>query len=118
MRILSTTLKTPGVEEPKGMTVYQFQAEVEINGGFHCLEREVGSQRSFYEPWKVDGGRIWLDAVDAVFGFMQETHAPCRLQANTKIPGGTPALSFRRSTTGFVLKHCCPGVRYSRRDSR
>lgn len=46
------------------------------------MEREVGTQASFYEPWCVEGVRIWPDAVDALFDFMNETHSPCRLQDN------------------------------------
>jgi hypothetical protein len=26
--------------------------------------------------------RIWLDAVDAIFTFINETHGPCRLKEN------------------------------------
>jgi hypothetical protein len=77
--ILHTTLQTPGVEEPRGRTTYRFWADCAVNGRPMRLEREVGTQRSFYEPWVVDGVRIWLDAVEAIFQFMRETHSPCRL---------------------------------------
>jgi len=81
-RIVHTTLKTPGVEEPGATTVYRFRADLDIDGEAALLEREVGTQRSFYEPWEIGGMRIWLDAVDAIFDFMRETHSPCRLQEN------------------------------------
>lgn len=80
--IVHTTLPEPGVEVSAAMTVYRFWADLKINGEPIRLEREVGSQRSFYEPWVVDGVRIWLDAVDAIFAFMNETHGLCRLQRN------------------------------------
>jgi len=58
------------------ITVYAFEAEVRINGREHRMRREVGSQAAFYEPWTVDGVRIWLDAASCVFkehgGFMEE----------------------------------------------
>jgi hypothetical protein len=80
--IVHTTLAVPGVEESAATTVYRFHADIEVEGQTLRMEREVGSQRSFYEPWEVAGLRIWLDAVDAIFDFMRETHGPCRLQVN------------------------------------
>lgn len=77
--IIATTLKQPGVEESGAKTTYRFWADLAVNGTETRLEREVGTQRSFYEPWVLDGVRIWLDAVDAIFAFMNETHSPCRL---------------------------------------
>ena len=82
--IVHTTLKEPGKQEPGATTVYRFSADVRIDGADLCMEREVGTQASFYEPLECDGVRIWLDAVDAIFDFMQETHSPCRLQENCK----------------------------------
>ncbi len=82
--IMHTTLETPGVEVPDSgdTTTYRFWAEVRVNGRVYTLERQVGTQRSFYEPWCIDGVNIWLDAVDAIFQFMHETHGPCRLMRN------------------------------------
>jgi hypothetical protein len=80
--IMETTLQTPGVEEPGAMTSYRFWGEFRVNGRPVRLEREVGTRKSFYEPWSIDGVQVWLDAVDAVFDFMRETHGPCRLQEN------------------------------------
>lgn len=105
-RILSTTLKTPGAEEPGGMTVYAFHAAVEINGVSHHLERVVGDNRSFYEPWSVDGVSVWLDAVDAVFEFMHETHGACRLQENTK--KSLPPRRHARFALQEASKRICP----------
>ena len=83
--IIETTLKKPGVEEPGGMTTYMFWGKFVINGTEVRLEREVGTAKSFYEPWVIEGVRIWLDAVDAIFDFMCETHGPCRLQENCSL---------------------------------
>ncbi len=82
--ILETTLRSPGVEEPGARTTYRFWGDVVIDGKPLRLEREVGTQRSFYEPWVVAGVRIWFDAVDAIFAFMRETHGPCRLTRQCK----------------------------------
>ena len=80
--IIRTTLKQPGTEESGATTIYRFWADCKIAGTAVRLEREVGTQASFYEPWEMDGVHIWLDAVDDIFRFMRETHSPCRLQEN------------------------------------
>lgn len=58
------------------ITVYAFEALVSVNGREHRLRREVGSQASFYEPWELDGVRLWFDAAACAFrdagGFMEE----------------------------------------------
>jgi hypothetical protein len=55
---------------------YTFEAVVNINGREHVLRREVGSTASFYEPWTIDGSRLWFDACGCAFkkqgGFMEE----------------------------------------------
>ena len=79
--IIATTLQEPGVEEPGATTTYRFHADVRVDGTPLRIEREVGTQASFYEPTAVAGVHIWLDAVDAIFAFMRETHAPCRPNA-------------------------------------
>jgi hypothetical protein len=56
------------VEEVKpGGTVYRFSADVRIDRRPMRLERYVCSQECFYEPWVVNGLRIWLDTVRDVF---------------------------------------------------
>jgi hypothetical protein len=80
--IIETNLEEPGAEQPGAMTTYRFWGEFRVNGREFRLEREVGTSKTFYEPWVIDGARIWLDAVDDIFDFMNETHGPCRLQKN------------------------------------
>ena len=46
-----------------GGIVYHFTADVLIDGQPMRLQRYVCSQECFYEPYVVDGMRIWLDAV-------------------------------------------------------
>jgi len=76
--VLRTTLKQPRIEEDAARTDYRFSCKLRINGREHVLEREVSSQRSFYEPWEIDGVRIWFDAVDKIFSFLDEQHGECR----------------------------------------
>jgi len=65
-----------------GRTLYHFTAEVLIDGLPMTLERFVSSQESFYEPYVVNGMRIWFDAVSDIFaddgGFLNEKHGPCK----------------------------------------
>lgn len=77
-RILRTTLKQLRVEEAAGRTDYAFDCVLKINGQEYTLEREVSTQKSFYEPWEIAGLRIWLDAVDDIFDFLVEAHGECR----------------------------------------
>lgn len=77
-RVVRTTLKQLKVEEKAGRTDYTFSCVLRVNGREHTLEREVSTQRSFYEPWEIDGLHIWFDAVDNIFEFLQETHGECR----------------------------------------
>ena len=67
---IPTTRKDLHFANPGTITVIHFHADVKINGKPRSFEREISSQRSFYEPWVVDGVRIWLDAVDDAFDFM------------------------------------------------
>jgi hypothetical protein len=104
--IVRTTLKEPGIEEPGAITVYRFWADCKIEGTDIRLEREVGTQASFYEPWEICGIRIWLDAVDDIFNFMLETHTPCRLQENCS--HASPARRHARLVVQDATARICP----------
>ncbi len=106
--IVHTTLKQPGNTEPGATTVYRFWADCKINGTDIRLEREVGTQASFYEPRTINGIRIWLDAVDAIFDFMLETHGPCRLQETYSLPHLVPARRQARLVVQDASARICP----------
>ncbi len=76
--ISRTTLRELKVEESGARTDYQFECRLRIDGEEHCLEREVSTQRSFYAPWTIGGVRIWFDAVEDIFEFLEEAHGACR----------------------------------------
>lgn len=75
MTLLGTSAEVTG-RRAGGIAAYGFHGRVRINGQPHELRREVGTQASFYEPWEIDGVRLWFDAVSCVFkesgGFMAE----------------------------------------------
>ena len=77
-RVTHTTLATPRVEQRGAVTNFEFTATIDVDGREHTLWREVATQRSFYEPWVIDGLVLYLDAVDRIFDFLTETHGPCR----------------------------------------
>lgn len=52
--------------EPGGI-VYHFTCRVWIDGQPMTMERYAGTQESFYEPYVVNGMRIWFDMVRDVF---------------------------------------------------
>ncbi len=58
--------------------VLRMHCTIEIDGTPVELVRWVGNQRSFYRPWELAGLRIWFDAADALFGYLNENHGACR----------------------------------------
>ena len=76
--ITRTNLRQIKVAQNDGRTDYRFRCELRINGQSVTLEREVSSQRSFYEPWLIDGVHVWFDAVIEIFEFLNESHGDCK----------------------------------------
>jgi hypothetical protein len=76
--VLNTTTET--LKQPKrgAVTNYAFSCVLTIDGQRVQLTREVASQRSFYEPREIMGVRIWFDAADDIFNFLNEAHGECR----------------------------------------
>ena len=50
-----------------GGIVYRFTATVRVDGQLMTIQRYVCCQECFYEPYVVNGVRIWLDIVKDVF---------------------------------------------------
>ncbi|MDD4227265.1 MAG: PKD domain-containing protein [Mariniphaga sp.] len=46
--------------------LYEFTCDLKINGLPMTMRRYVGSQESFYEPYVMNGVRIWFDGVSAI----------------------------------------------------
>ena len=87
-KVLFTTLSKPRTEERGARSFYEFTCRLRVQDREHTLRREVPTQQSFYQPWVIDGVRIWLDAVDDIFEFLTETHGRCR-------PGRHARLAFQ-----------------------
>lgn len=76
--VLLSSCADTRVEEPDGGTIYHFTARVRIDGHPMTMERYVCSQECFYEPYVINGMRVWFDGVQDIFDFTMENHGPCR----------------------------------------
>lgn len=77
-KVLVTNLKELKKARDGGGTLYHFTARVRVDGQPMTMERYVGSQESFYEPYVVNGLRIWFDGVADIFEFLTEKHGECK----------------------------------------
>ncbi|HUT32255.1 MAG TPA: PKD domain-containing protein [Planctomycetota bacterium] len=77
-KVLVTNLKELKKARGGGGTLLHFTARVRVDGQPMTMERYVGSQESFYEPYVVNGMRVWFDAVADLFDFVTEKHGECK----------------------------------------
>ena len=59
-------------------TLDEFTAKVKIDGHPMTMRRYVGSRETFYEPYVINGLRIWFDGVQDIFEFLTENHGECK----------------------------------------
>ena len=83
--VVRTTLTQPELESNGARTDYRFSCDLKLDGQQVRMEREVSTQKSFYEPWAVAGVRVWLDAVDHIFEFLVEAHGECRPRKHARL---------------------------------
>jgi len=62
----------------EGVGLYRMSCKLEIDGTRLHLARSVPSQENFRDPPHACGLRVWLDAVDDIFTFLEESHGDCR----------------------------------------
>lgn len=55
------------IEQPRGGIVYSFDCHLLADGEPLLLRRYVCSQETFYEPWVINGVRLWLSSSQSVF---------------------------------------------------
>jgi PKD repeat protein len=85
------------VEEVKpGGIVYHFTCRVRIDGHPMTLQRYVCSQECFYEPYVVNGMRIWLDAVSDIMAMI-----PMRSMETQRAPHAHVRLAVQDATLGI-----------------
>jgi PKD repeat protein len=78
--VIITNLNELMSNQPGGGTLYHFTCKVKIDGHMMMMERYVGSQESFYEPYVINGMRVWFDGVADIFdkGIVSEMHGACK----------------------------------------
>jgi PKD repeat protein len=61
--------RRPGFQDNflRARLLYEITADIMINGIPMTMRKYVGSQESLYEPYVINGVRIWLDAVSDLF---------------------------------------------------
>ncbi|MDH7571653.1 MAG: PKD domain-containing protein, partial [Armatimonadota bacterium] len=64
--------------QPGSQLLYRFECRLRVDGHPLTLERHVGAQESFYQPYVINGMRVWFDAVADIFSFLREAHGECR----------------------------------------
>lgn len=84
-RVLYTNLKNAKRAEPGGGTIYEMVCNLKADGQPMQLRRYVSSQESFYEPYVINGVRLWLDAVADVADFLTYNHGECRPNAQARL---------------------------------
>lgn len=77
-RVLFTTLREPRRIQPDGGTLYEMTCQLRVDGQSMELRRYVSSQEAFYEPYVINGVRLWFDAVSAVDRFLTFGHGECK----------------------------------------
>ncbi|SDH47267.1 PKD domain-containing protein [Dyadobacter soli] len=72
--IIITNLGKLRENQPGGATLYHFTCQVLIDGHPMKMERYVGAQESFYEPYVINGMRIWFDGVNTIGQIIKDEH--------------------------------------------
>ncbi|MFD1141200.1 PKD domain-containing protein [Larkinella insperata] len=72
--IIITNLGKLKEDQPGGATLYHFTCQVIIDGHLMKMERYVGAQESFYEPYVINGMRIWFDGVNTIGQIIKDEH--------------------------------------------
>jgi len=75
--IIFTTLDTLKKGDHGDGTIYSMSCQIEIDGQSMELVKYVPVQKSFYEPYVINGLRIWFDALANLSNYFNENHGEC-----------------------------------------
>ncbi len=87
--------------------LYHFTCNVTIDGHEMLMERYVGCQESFYEPYVINGMHVWFDAVTGIFDFLRETHGKCKPNKDARFAIADASISICPEE----IKPWCPMAR-------
>jgi len=76
--IHESNLAALGKAGPLAKVILRMLCRLEIDGYPIEINRWVGSQASFYEPWEIMGLRFWFDACTGLFEHLTDNHGGCR----------------------------------------
>lgn len=75
-----------GIEPgPHAKVVLRMNCILKVDGFHVNINRWVGSQESFYEPWSLMGLHLWFDAASALFDHLTENHGTCKPRAHARL---------------------------------
>ncbi|MFZ5832073.1 MAG: PKD domain-containing protein [Planctomycetota bacterium] len=89
--VVLTNLANTKKGRPGGGTIYRFGCRVVADGQPMTMIRYVPVQQSFYEPYVINGVRIWFDGVRKIGQFFNETHGAC-------VPGKAARFALQDAT--------------------
>lgn len=72
--VIITNLNELKKDQPGGATLYHFTCRLLVDGQPMKMERYVGSQESFYEPYVINGMRVWFDGVKDITNVIGSEH--------------------------------------------
>ena len=72
--VIITNLNELKKDQPGGATLYHFTCKVLVDGHAMKMERYVGAQESFYEPYVINGMRVWFDGVHDIANVIGSEH--------------------------------------------
>lgn len=75
--IIFSTVNLPGQGNSTDASVFKIKCLVNIDGQDFEMIRYAPVQESFYEPYNVNGLRIWFDALKSLNQFYNENHGDC-----------------------------------------
>jgi hypothetical protein len=100
-RTLLTNCVDTRQERSGGGTMIEMTARVRVDGHALKLRRYLCAQESFYQPYVINGLRVWFDAVQDLFYLVEETHGPCKPQLAARF-------AFQDATLGICPEKLLP----------
>lgn len=70
--------------QANGGTICEFSCKVLVDGHIMTMQRYLPTQESYYEPYIINGMRIWFDAVKDYFNFFSLKHGWCEPRADAR----------------------------------
>ncbi|WP_133166273.1 PKD domain-containing protein [Sphingobacterium haloxyli] len=92
--IIFSTLDLPAKGTNRDASIFKMECLFQIDGQEMKMIRYVPAQESFYEPYNVNGLRIWFDAVKSLNQFYNENHGECLPKNDVRIAVHDATLSI------------------------